>query len=177
MEVTDPYRAPETTVEEPMPGPAALVLANRSTRLAAAIIDELILLVPGIALSLVLPFIYEEVEVLTERGDGIARPVLPASTLFTITVTYFSYLLLNGYLIHATGQTIAKMLFSIRISRPDGSLPGLGRIMIRRALPTALISLIPGVGVLYPFVDVLFIFGKGKRCLHDWIADTIVVIV
>jgi len=30
----------------------------------------------------------------------------------------------------------------------------------------------PVIGVLLWFTDVLFIFGKSKRCLHDYIAET-----
>jgi hypothetical protein len=40
-------------------------------------------------------------------------------------------------------------------------------------LPMQVISFIPGVGsIVAGLVDPLFIFGKDKRCLHDYIAKT-----
>jgi hypothetical protein len=32
-----------------------------------------------------------------------------------------------------------------------------------------------GVIPLYAIIDVLFIFGNARRCVHDYIADTIVI--
>jgi uncharacterized RDD family membrane protein YckC len=39
----------------------------------------------------------------------------------------------------------------------------------------SLLGAIPYVGWLVSLVDPLLIFGKDRRCLHDLIADTIVV--
>jgi hypothetical protein len=39
-----------------------------------------------------------------------------------------------------------------------------------------LIGVIPTVGTYFPFLDLGFIFGPERRCLHDLIADTKVVV-
>jgi len=36
-------------------------------------------------------------------------------------------------------------------------------------------ELVPGIGQIYSIVDALLIFRQSRKCLHDNIADTIVV--
>jgi uncharacterized RDD family membrane protein YckC len=69
------------------------------------------------------------------------------------------------------GQTMAKRLLEIRVVRSDGSKASLGRIFWLRNVVNGLISVIP----LYFFIDSLLIFGERRQCIHDLIADTIVV--
>jgi uncharacterized RDD family membrane protein YckC len=69
------------------------------------------------------------------------------------------------------GQTIAKRLLEIRVVRSDGSQASLGRIFWLRNVVNALLGIIP----LYALVDLLFIFGERRQCIHDLLADTIVV--
>ena len=57
----------------------------------------------------------------------------------------------------------------------DGSRASVGRIFWLRNVVNTLITLIPLVGWLYNLVDALFIFTDRRQCLHDKIADTIVV--
>ena len=71
------------------------------------------------------------------------------------------------------GQTIGKNYMSIRIENLDGSKASLVTIYFKRMLPMQLISLVPSVGQLIAgIVNPLFIFGKQRRCLHDYIAET-----
>ena len=81
----------------------------------------------------------------------------------------------NCVLLHRRGQTIAKKLLGIRVVRKDGSRCGLTRIFFARYLPVTVLGLIPFVGGLVSLVDALLIFRDDRRCLHDEIADTIVV--
>ena len=69
------------------------------------------------------------------------------------------------------GQTIAKRIVGIKVIRTDGSAASLGRIFWLRNVVNGLLGVIP----LYNLIEVLFIFGEGRQCLHDKIADTIVV--
>jgi uncharacterized RDD family membrane protein YckC len=69
------------------------------------------------------------------------------------------------------GQSIAKKLLKIKVVRSDGSRASLGRIFWLRNVVNGLLSIIPAYGI----VDVLFIFGESRQCLHDKIADTIVI--
>jgi uncharacterized RDD family membrane protein YckC len=77
--------------------------------------------------------------------------------------------------LHQHGQTIAKRLFNIRIVRSDGSRCSLLRVIFARWLPMAVLGAIPLVGPVMTLIDPLFIFRSDYRCLHDLIADTIVV--
>ncbi|RPI59943.1 MAG: RDD family protein, partial [Lysobacterales bacterium] len=69
------------------------------------------------------------------------------------------------------GQTMGKRLLEIRVVRSDGSQASLGRIFWLRNVVNALLGIIP----LYSIIDALLIFGVRRQCIHDLIADTIVV--
>jgi len=73
--------------------------------------------------------------------------------------------------VKANGQTIAKRWLKIKVVRADGSRASLGRIFWLRNVVNALLGIIP----LYGIIDSLFIFSESRQCLHDKIADTIVV--
>jgi uncharacterized RDD family membrane protein YckC len=63
----------------------------------------------------------------------------------------------------------------IRIVRSNGEKAALSQILIMRYLPIQLIGAIPILGPIVGLVDLLMIFGDEQRCLHDRIADTLVV--
>ena len=71
----------------------------------------------------------------------------------------------------ANGQSIGKKLLGIKVVRTDGSPASLGRLIWLRNVVNGLIGIIP----LYGIIDALFIFGESRQCLHDKIADTIVI--
>jgi uncharacterized RDD family membrane protein YckC len=83
--------------------------------------------------------------------------------------------LIDAVLVQRNGQTIGKKLCKIRITRTDGSPVTLARVFFLRYLISTVIRFVPFVGGLYGLTDVLFIFGESRRCVHDYIADTIVV--
>jgi uncharacterized RDD family membrane protein YckC len=59
--------------------------------------------------------------------------------------------------------------------RADGSRASLARIFGRRNFVNGLPGSLPFLGYLYQLVDCLMIFGEKQQCIHDMIADTIVV--
>jgi uncharacterized RDD family membrane protein YckC len=73
--------------------------------------------------------------------------------------------------VRANGQSIGKKLVRIKVIRSDGSPVSLGRLFWLRNVVNSLLSLIP----LYGLIDPLFIFGESRQCLHDKIADTVVM--
>lgn len=85
------------------------------------------------------------------------------------------FLLVQGALLVREGQTWGKRFRGLRIVRPDGSRASAGRVLGLRYGVGFLISSIPGLGPLWGLVDSLCIFRASRRCLHDNIADTIVV--
>jgi hypothetical protein len=62
---------------------------------------------------------------------------------------------------------------SIRIENLDDTKAELSTIYLKRILPMQVVSIIPcGGQFIAGIVNPLFIFGKEKRCLHDYIAKT-----
>ena len=163
-------------------------LAERGTRLLAATIDELILL--GIALPMVvgaipavatrlaqvdvlqleeisqsLPILINDVEHTMLTGPGVIITVLALIAWCVITV----------WSVAANGQSIGKRLVGIKVVRKDGSRASFARIFLLRNVVKSLPMLLPTVGLLYQLIDPLLIYQSERRCIHDRIADTIVV--
>ena len=72
-------------------------------------------------------------------------------------------------------QSIAKKLLDIKVVRSDGSRASVSRIIWLRNSVIWLLSLVPLLGAVVALLDVLFIFGESRQCMHDKIADTIVI--
>lgn len=154
----NPYATPASKVADVTPEDDR-TLSDRGNRLLAAIVDGLILA----PVSFTYAF-----------GVVLKSQVAPGLIAFAF-LWLLAVLAVDLYLLDKNGQTIGKKLLSIKIVRKDGSRAGLARIFWLRGAIGVLIGFIPVVGGLYGLVDVLFIFGEPRRCVHDYIADTIVV--
>jgi uncharacterized RDD family membrane protein YckC len=66
---------------------------------------------------------------------------------------------------------MAKKLLNIKVVRSNGEAASVGRIFWLRNIVNGLISIVP----LYGLIDALFIFSESRQCLHDKLADTIVI--
>jgi uncharacterized RDD family membrane protein YckC len=168
MTEENPYAPPST---EP-PLERAVVrdapLARRLTRLAASFIDGLI------TFALAVPFL----AMVYANGDTAARDISrPALTAAVAVPAWGLFLLLNFQFLRANGQTLGKKITGIRIAELDGGVPPLSRLILMRFLPVWLVGLIPGIGRFLTLIDVLFIFGAERRCIHDRIAGTKVVMI
>jgi uncharacterized RDD family membrane protein YckC len=141
----------------------AISLAGRGRRLLATLID--MVLVPPLALVLVAVFgVIEDAEDfrdLTWIAEVIALAVV-------------AYLLLNGYLLWARGQTVGKALLGIRIvTAGTGALAPFWKLVVLRAPFFPFLFLLPVWPItVVPLVDQAMIFGRQRRCLHDLIAGT-----
>lgn len=158
------YAAPEARVDDVLPE-GELELAGRGTRLGAAIIDGILIAVLNGAFGFVI-------------GYNMLRPD-PSTSIMMYGAMFVSgiafYLIINGYLLAQNGQTIAKKLLGIKIVRTDGSKADLQRIIGLRLLPVWIAQAIPFVNIVVGLVDALLIFRENHKCLHDNIADTIVI--
>jgi uncharacterized RDD family membrane protein YckC len=160
----NPYAAPSARVVD-MVDEGDQVLADRGTRLLAAIVDGLVIGGFAIVMAILLP-------AMVKKGSS------PGTTWFLLLLFFGGILaiaIVNMVLLHRYGQTIAKRLFKIKIVRSDGSRCGLLRVIFMRALPMSLLGAIPVVGALMSLIDPLLIFRDDYRCLHDHIAGTIVI--
>ncbi|MGB3838577.1 MAG: RDD family protein [Rhodanobacter sp.] len=167
----NPYAAPEATVDDVRAWDAQGLeerKASRGKRLAAALLDGVINLVWA------LPVLWGAM-----MAVGVGEGIKPAAPMIGVLLLGFALLVaifvVNCVMLHRSGQTIGKRMLDIAIVRTDGSRMGLLRYLFIRVLPVALLGVIPYIGRLATLIDPLLIFGNERRCLHDLIADTIVV--
>jgi uncharacterized RDD family membrane protein YckC len=155
-------------------------LAERGTRLLAASIDELILL--GISLPMVFGSVPAIIAMISGGGDpelidtgDIVRAMLGGPGTIVTVVALIAWCVITAWLVAANGQSIGKRLVGIKVVRTDGSRASFARIFLLRNVVNGLPNLLPYVGWLYQLVDPLLIYQQSRQCLHDRIADTIVV--
>jgi uncharacterized RDD family membrane protein YckC len=154
-----------------------LALADRGVRLGAALLDGIIF-----GLIVYLPLI---VVLMSTMGASVARfgpgmgpwQLLAASSSALIAgfVGFIAWSWITIVLVSRNGQTIAKRMLGIKVVRKDGSRASLGRIFWLRNFVNALFSMVPALGAVYGLVDALMIFGDSRQCIHDRLADTIVI--
>jgi uncharacterized RDD family membrane protein YckC len=170
-ELTDnPYAAPVAAVADE--ASRDMQLAGRGTRLGAVLIDGLVFGL-GTVPMIIAVFVLGGMANMKDAPNmemGVAIGIGVGVLCFIGVVAW------NCVLLHRRGQTIAKKMLGIRVVRKDGSRCGLTRIFFARYLPVTLLGMVPFVGGLVSLVDALLIFRDDRRCLHDEIADTIVVV-
>lgn len=101
----------------------------------------------------------------------------PLQNLVDTLIGFALFLLLHGYLLAQRGQTIGKWVCGIRVVRTDLSKVSLQRIIMLREMPLFVIAAIPlpYVSAALLLLDAVFIFRSSRQCLHDQVADTVVV--
>lgn len=159
------YAPPQAPVSDIRPSTEAGILATRSRRFAGGLIDGVVVLgILGLIAWLTPwnPFI--------PKNEAVASvQLLPA------LVGFVCFLLLHGYLLVTRGQTIGKALLGMRIVRTDGTPASVGRLLGLRYGIGSIAGIIPVVAQIYSLIDCLLIFRKSHQCLHDQIADTVVI--
>ncbi len=165
-ENTNPYAAPSSEVSSTLTANGDWVKAGRGQRLLAVLVDT------GAALICYAPMLITIG--LSRFGSQESNVLLGIGGALT-GLLVLGLLIWNLMMLHRTGQTIGKRVMGVRIVRADGSRAGLGRIFLLRMLVPGLASAIPYIGAIFALANPLWIFGDQRRCLHDLIADTIVV--
>ncbi len=148
------------------------VLAGRVRRATATLIDAI--LVPALTIFLVM---------ITDVAEDAEDYIDNTWVLWVLVLAIVSYLLLNGVSLYRNGQTLGKKAVGIQIAMSgdfDGGqtrLAPLWRLVCVRAVffPLMYLIVVPWL-LLLPLLDHLMIFGKSRRCLHDWAAGTVVVL-
>lgn len=161
-EVSD---ATDTQVVEP---------ASRGIRLGAALLDALVGFVIALPMLIgLIPALIRGGGEPIDMGDAVTA-ALGGGALITGLLA-IAWIVVTFILVKRNSQTIGKKFVGIKVVRSDGSHASLGRIFWLRNVVNALPGAIPFVGNVYGLVDHLFIFGDKRQCIHDKIADTIVV--
>jgi uncharacterized RDD family membrane protein YckC len=172
----NPYAPPQAEVRDaPAAPPTVGPLATRTLRLAGALVDSVASAV------FVVPF-------LLFTGDWTAA-ISGEPSYGTISLGSFAlFTALQGSLLATRGQTIGKWLVGTRIVRADNDeVPTLARTLGLRygtlalGLPSTLVVFGFALAIPYPLIvvgliDLALIFRRDRRCLHDLIAGTKVVV-
>lgn len=140
-------------------------LAGRANRFGARLIDGIVSLVVTGPLMYATGYFQRAVD----QTLGIAEVALWSVGGLVL------FVVIHGYFLATRGQTVGKMAAGIRIvDRDTRQIPSLGKILFARELPMGIVGLIPVIGGLLALVNVLFIFGAERRCVHDMIGNTLV---
>jgi uncharacterized RDD family membrane protein YckC len=152
----NPYAAPNAELEGG--AVASQQLAERGTRLGAALLDGLVgALVPAIAL----------LALRDAQGKPSAIGVAIAGLWWLGVIGY------QIFLLSTRGQTLGKKWLGIKIALADGGPASFGSAVIMRILVgQGILAMIP----FYGLIDALFIFREDRRCVHDLVAGTKVVV-
>jgi uncharacterized RDD family membrane protein YckC len=168
MNTPNPYAPPRANVYD-VNTASGEVPADRGTRLVAVILDGLIffamvylpLIIGGAVSGAMAGAIGGAMNVAALFGIGSLFALVGLGVWIWLTVKF----------VNANGQSIAKKMLGIKVVRTDGTAVSLGRLFWLRNFVNGLLGLIP----LYGLVDALLIFGEPRQCIHDKLADTIVI--
>jgi uncharacterized RDD family membrane protein YckC len=168
--MTNPYAPPQAVVQDILDPAAGILLADRGVRLGASILDGLVF---GVMVYLPLmagAFVggIAQAQDAGDLGDGSAALGLGMSLA---AAGFVAWLWITIKYLKANGQSIGKKACGIKVVRRDGSPVSVSRVIWLRNVVNMIIGVIP----LYGFIDALFIFGEARRCVHDHLADTIVI--
>ena len=139
-------------------------LAGRGARLGAYLIDWILVSV----ITGVIGYMTGLLERLMNQDT--------TATLLLAAIGVVVYGVINGRLLATRGQTVGKKLVGVRIvDAPTRQIVGVWKSFGLRVAVIQAITAVPLVGALFGLLDVLFIFGERRRCLHDLLAGTVVV--
>lgn len=145
--------------------PLGATYGSFGIRLLAYLVDQILLTVGMLGLS---------GAILLGVGLGGGFSQMDPQTLEVYLVRWFTFsgafanLAYFAFFWGWCGQTPGKMLFRLRVIRPDGRPLTYSRALLRYLGYT--LSFLPfGLGFLWILVD------PRRRGLHDWVADTVVI--
>lgn len=141
-------------------------LASRCSRLSASLLDTLIMML------FTIPVMF-----FTGAFDGISTGI-HSSFSYNLAMGLFGlfvFLLINFKLLKDKGQTVGKRMVGIKTVDMAGDQASWGQHFTKRYAIFFIPGQIPLIGQIFSIVNVLFIFGKEKRCIHDYGAGTQVV--
>jgi len=162
--MSNPYAPPNAVVQDVVVPDQGIVPADRGTRLGASILDGLIFMV-----MVYLPFVVGAMLGSISGTADNSTAVVAGSVIAFIGLIVWCWITFRS--VARTGQSIAKKMLGIRVVRTDGSPASLGRVIWLRNILNSVLGIVP----LYGLIDSLFIFAESRQCLHDKIADTIVI--
>jgi len=136
-------------------------LATRWQRFWAALIDGLIISVVTIPVM----YFTGGFDIMIEEQPSFGY------VLFIGLVSIAIFVVINAKLLLQEGQTIGKKVLKIKIVDAQNTLPSKMHLIKRYAVYFFL-RIIPIVGPILSLINIVIIFGKNKKCGHDYAGDT-----
>ena len=165
--MNEPTIEPNVVLQEgDQPNESELKLASRWRRLGAAMLDFVVVGILAASLMDVIGL------------DDMLNEAMMSSLVYSLVLgTLFSvlFLLINFKLLKDKGQTIGKKVVGIKIVNLAGGQATWGKNLSKRYATFLIPGQIPVIGSIFSLVNVLFVFGKKKRCIHDYAGSTQVV--
>jgi len=158
-----PYDAPESTLMDSVEYESEL--ASRWSRLGASLLDGMVMML------ITVPLMF-----FTGGFEGIAEGVQP-SWQYSMAIGFaglVAFLLINGWFLVSDGQTLGKKAVGIKIVDLENKLPS-KQHLLKRYVTYFIPAQVPVAGGFFSIVNILFIFGRERRCLHDYVGGTRVV--
>ena len=168
-------------------------LAERGSRLGAELLDGLLYVLaalPAIIFAITSGSYFKDL-----MGANLERASLSALVEWARVSAFLGGICVLGLAIYqwvriaTTGQTIGKQWLAIKVVKLDGSPVGFFSGVVMRSWVRTLLAMLLGGAMaamrawssknsanLFTIVDALFIFGASRRCLHDYLAGTKVVV-
>jgi uncharacterized RDD family membrane protein YckC len=166
----NPYASPTMAAGYSAPAQPQRRLADLVKRFLGALVDGVVgfvFVIPGyVLMGLGGAF--------SDKQNNPSPLIIVGALLLLVGVV--ALLVTQIYLLATRSQTIGKYVMKTQIvDYVTGQPATFVQSFVLRMLVNGLISALPCVGSIYALVDILFIFGDEHRCLHDKIANTIVV--
>jgi len=173
----NPYASPQAEIQTPIAiDLGKRPLATRGQRFYGHVVDLTVLAVGVVALVMI---IFLLLDVFYPAYFGLPEtPILDAiETIVSLMIVSIVFLSVNGYLLTKRGQTVGKLVAQTQIvSEQDELVPCL-KIFLLRYLFFWFLGILPGLGRLLSLGDSLAIFRGNRRCWHDQLAGTKVVML
>lgn len=170
----NPYQSPNIVAEaKPKVSQKKLILASLWHRFAGAFIDSVLLAIVILPLSFLLAL--PGVNALFPMGETPEFNIVFLTVAFVIGQAAF--LMIQGYLLATRGQTVGKYVVKTQIlDENTNQVPEFFGLYFKRYLILAVVAYIPLIGGYVSLVDALLIFRQNRKCMHDDIAGTKVVL-
>jgi uncharacterized RDD family membrane protein YckC len=139
-----------------------LDMASVGRRLAALLIDGLIVMIPFVVLIVVWIFSIGALDVSEESLLSSVIPMLLSLSLWVVFLVY------EGLMLAASGQTVGKRALNIKVVTAEGNALTPGQAWGRAASRVI-------IGFFCWPIDYLVAFGQERTAIHDMMAKTRVV--
>jgi uncharacterized RDD family membrane protein YckC len=164
---------PVSSYGAPAPAAGQFVLASWGRRVAAFLVDGMII---GVGAAILLVGITAPFSIGFFASDNVGLvAILVGLFVATLCVTLVAFLYAPALMARTNGQTLGRMVAGTRVVRANGQPMTFGFAMLREvAVKALLFGLIGGItGGIVHLLDVLWpLWDEQNRALHDFVVDT-----